>query len=100
MAWQWSVAGTSQGSQVWASNHFHLIIAFTSFQAVAAEPCHCSSEYFISRRNMHLEFLKLLFVLACFSFADLQYIETHCLTEWAALTNSDHITKVDIPEAR
>ena len=55
------------------------------------------SEYFISRRNIHLEFLKLFLVLACFSFADLQYIETYCLTEWTALTNSDHITEVDVP---
>ena len=55
------------------------------------------SEYFISRRNIHLEFLKLFLVLACFSFADLQYIETYCLTERTALTNSDHITEVDVP---
>lgn len=51
----------------------------------------------LAEEGTHLEFLKLFLVLARFSFGDFQYVETHCLTEWTALTNSYHITKADIP---
>lgn len=61
--------------------------------------CYFLTDYFIvSRiRQAHLEFLKLFLVFASFSLADLQYVETHCFTEWTALTNCHHITQGNIP---
>ena len=64
--------------------------------------CSFLTEYFIvsRERQAHLEFLKLFLVFASFSFADLQYIETHCFTERTALTHCHHITKANIPTAK
>ena len=51
-------------------------------------------------RQAHLEFLKLLLVFAALSFADLEHVETHCLTEWTTLTHCHHITKANIPKMK